>query len=220
MKKIIVLITVLIIVFITFLLFFYKNNYKTAQFGNNKSAEEIAAYILNISSYEATIEVEVKSNKNTNKYILKQEYASPNISSQIVLAPQNIKDLKLVFDGVNLKIENTPLGLSKIYQNYNYIAQNNIFLNSFIEDYKSNTDAKTEENENEIIMKVKNNGNNKYAVYKTLYVDKKTGNPTKLEVQDMNQSTLVYILYKEIKVNSINKEDIVAFRFENLNSLE
>ena len=51
------------------LYFFYKNNYKTINLGNNinKSAEDIENYILNISSYEAKATIEVKSNKNTNK---------------------------------------------------------------------------------------------------------------------------------------------------------
>ena len=80
--KIISIIVVLItIVISTVFYFFYKNTYKTEKLGNNitKSAENIKEYILNLSSYEAQISVEVNSNKNSNKYEIKQQYVSPNI---------------------------------------------------------------------------------------------------------------------------------------------
>ena len=48
------------------------------------SSQEIMDNILNISAYETIIEVEINSNKNTNKYIIKQKYIAPNISEQEV----------------------------------------------------------------------------------------------------------------------------------------
>ena len=41
---------------------------------SNKSADEIKEYILNISSYEAEVEINVISNKNQNKYKAKQQF--------------------------------------------------------------------------------------------------------------------------------------------------
>ena len=69
----------MLIVIITFLAFFIKNNYKNLKVGNNmsnKSIEEIEEYILNISSYEAKIEMIVNSNKTTNKYVILQTQKS------------------------------------------------------------------------------------------------------------------------------------------------
>ena len=69
-KRIIIFSIVIILVVSTITYFFIKNNYKNLKFGNNmsnKNIKEIEEYILNISSYNATIEVEVQSNKNTNK---------------------------------------------------------------------------------------------------------------------------------------------------------
>lgn len=108
-KKIIAIIVLFIIVCISGgIYFFTKNNYKTVEFGNTniKSVQDIKEYILNISSYEADISVEVVSNKNTNKYKLTQKYASPNIFKQEVIEPENIKGLVTTYDGTNLKIEN------------------------------------------------------------------------------------------------------------------
>ena len=34
-------------------------------------------------------------------------------------------------------------------------------------------------------------------------------------VQDKNQKNLVYILYNEIKINSLKKEEVLAFRLNN-----
>ena len=58
------------------IIFLVKNNYKNLKFGNtitSKSIEEIENYILNVSSYEAKIEVTITTNKNENKYILSQK---------------------------------------------------------------------------------------------------------------------------------------------------
>ena len=48
---------------------FYKNRVKNSKSGNNKTSQEIVDYILNISSYEVQVTVNVASNKNSNKYI-------------------------------------------------------------------------------------------------------------------------------------------------------
>ena len=43
---------------------FYKNRVKDLKNGNNKTSQEIVDYILNISSYEVQVTVDVTSNKN------------------------------------------------------------------------------------------------------------------------------------------------------------
>lgn len=110
-KKILIgtMITIICIIVILSLCFFRKNDYKTVEFGNTniKSAENIKEYILNISSYEANVTIEVTSNKNSNKYKLIQKYTQPNIFKQEVLEPSNIKGLTTTYDGKNLKIDNT-----------------------------------------------------------------------------------------------------------------
>lgn len=194
---------------------FFKINNKTGKIGNNKidkTTEGIAEYILNISSYDAKIEVTVKSNKNTNEYKLEQQYVSPNIAKQVVKEPSNIQDLTMLSDGKNVTIENTKLNLTTLYENYNYLTENHLFLNYFIEDYKNSNEAKAEEKDGHIILQTKSkNQNNKYSISKKLYIDKNTAKPVKMEVQDVNQNTIVYILYNEININSTKKEEIIAF---------
>ena len=64
----------LIVVIVVGGIIFYKNTVKDSKCGNNKTSQEIVDYILNISSYEVQVTVNVTSNKNSNKYILKQTY--------------------------------------------------------------------------------------------------------------------------------------------------
>ena len=74
-KKIYIGIAIILLAFLIFLIIFLKNNDKNFEIGNtinNKNIEEIEEYILNISSYEATVSVTIESNKNTNKYVLEQ----------------------------------------------------------------------------------------------------------------------------------------------------
>ena len=183
-------------------IFFYKNRVKNLKNGNNKTSQEIVDYILNISSYEAQVTVTVTSNKNSNKYILKQTYQNPNVSMQEVIEPSNIAGVRIENDGTNLKIENSQLSLSTILENYNYLGDNCLDLYSFIEDYKQDEKAKFEEKDTEIIMKANSFANNIYVQEKILHIDKETQNPTQMEIEDNQQKTTIYILYNEVKVNS------------------
>lgn len=194
-----------VLICLIIILFFY---YKTQKSGNNisKSISDLKEYILNISSYEAKITVEVNSNKNTNKYIIKQWYKSPNIFKQEVEAPENIKGLKVVFDGTNLKLENTRLNLSKVYENYNAITNSILCLNSFIEECKDK-EIKEVEEENKVTLEIETE--NRYSRFKSLTIDRNTGLPTEMRIMDENKKTLVYILYNEITINKLGEEDII-----------
>lgn len=210
-KKRLVLISIFLIVVI-FILFFLIH-YKIRKNGNtiNKSTEDITNYILNISSYEAQLEITVESNKTTNQYQVKQFYSKPNRMKQIVEEPSNLKNLTITYDGTNMKIENTQLSLSKIYEQYEYINQNTLWLSSFIDNY--NEESKVKELENEIIIE-NDKMFNVYNVKQILYIDKKIALPTKLEIFDNNKNKKVYIKYKEIKFNQIKQNDIIAFHIQ------
>ena len=214
-NKKIIFITLVVILILAILIIFLLNKTNVKKIGNNSSSQEIVDYILNISSYEAKIEVEVKSNKNTNKYILKQQYISPDVATQEVLEPSNISGIKIIKKGNDLKLENTSLNLSNIFENYEYLADNALDLSCFIEDYKESQNSNYEEKDNKIIMNVQTKNENKYRQSKKLYIDKSTGNPLKMEITDTNQNITVYILYNEVKINSLDKQNILAFRLYN-----
>ncbi len=215
-KKVFFVVIIIILILAIFFGFFYKKTIKVFKTGNNKTSQEIIEYILGISSYEVKVTVEVSSNKNSNKYILKQQYVSPNISTQEVIEPSNIAGIKLINDGTSLTLKNSQLDLSTVFENYTYLGDNCIDLISFIEDYKKSEESNYEENETQIVMKTISQNSNKYTKYETLYIDKETANPTKLEIKDDNEKTTVYILYNEVKINSTNKEDILAFDLYNI----
>ena len=204
MKKKVIFI--LIIFFVISLFIFAIFEYKHKVSGNNISVSD-SIDILNISSYQATVTVTVNSNKNTNKYVLIQKYALPNISSQEVIEPSNIKGIKIIQEGNNVTLENSTLELKTVYDNFNGdISALNLM--SFINKYKEGKDNENEENDEEIIMKTKIN-KNKYQMYQDLYISKKTNLPTKMEILDVNKNGTVYILYNEIKVNKTTRNDIV-----------
>ncbi len=191
------LIFFLIIIFILIFIFI-KFEYKNIKWGNNISKSDNID-ILNISSYEAEVTVEVHSNKNINKYLMKQKYIKPNIFEMEVLEPNNIKGLTIKCDGENTEIENSLLDIKMEYENFNG-KFSTLSLISFINYYKNGIESETEETENEIIMKTKINVN-RYQTYQKLYLNKNSKLPTKMEILDSNKEITVYILYNEIKVN-------------------
>ena len=215
-KKILIILAVLIIGII--IVFLVKNNYKNLKFGNNitsKSIEEIEDYILNISSYEAKIEVTVTSNKNENKYILNQK-CNNNVLKQEACEPINIQGLQTIYNDGNLEIKNTKLGLTTILENYPYVTENVLWLSSFIKDYKESEKKSVREEENMYVMDVTTDYLNQYMYNKTLYIDKKTNKPIKMLIKDKNNKTLIYILYNEINFDSISNEEVLAFHLENI----
>lgn len=198
-KNIFILLSIVIIIgLIVFFLFFQKNTAKNLKIGNNTSSQEIVDYILDISSYETTIQVEVESNKNNNKYLLKQQYKNPDLSSQEVIEPSNIAGVRMIKNGNQLKIENTNLSLNTIFENYEYVSDNVLDLSCFIQDYKEDEKANWKEENNQIIMMTK-----KDKQEKRLWIDRTTGKPTKLEVKCDNKNSKVYILYNEVNINSL-----------------
>ena len=200
MKKKYWLILLILIIISVCGLIFLKKSVKNDKVGNNKNSQEIVDYILNLSSYETQITVTVTSNKNSNKYILKQNYQAPNISSQEVIEPSNIAGVKIENDGTNLKIENSNLNINKILENYSYFGNNCLDLSTFISDYKENNESSFEEKDKEIIMNTISNTENIYTHEKTLHIDKNTAKPTQMEIKDNKQNTTIYILYNEVKI--------------------
>ena len=192
-KRIVFLIILIILIAIGLFIFFNNKRTKNFKIGNNTSSQEIVDYILNINSYEAVIEVDVKSNKNENKYRIKQIYNGNDNNSQEVLEPSNIAGVKLIKEGNNLKLENSNLNLTNILQNYEYISDNVLDLISFIDNYKNESNAKWEEKDDKILMKTSN---------KTLYINRENGLPEKMEILDNGKKTAIYILYNEVNVNS------------------
>ena len=194
-KKKIVLIIFFAIIFLS--IFFLILNYKNRNNRNNiiKSADRIKEYILNISSYRLEAEVIVNSNKNQNKYLIKQEYnKEKNFFKQEIIEPVNIKGVTTIYDGSNLKVENTNLNLSNLYENYPLINSNNLWFSSFIADLKEK-ECYINEEEEEINIEVKSEKNNKI-----LKLNKNTLKPTKLVIEDSSKNISVYIEYKEIEI--------------------
>lgn len=199
-KKIIIL--TIIIAILIFIIIFALYYYKKGKIGNtiiNKSEEQIIESILNIKSYDANLEVTIQTNKNTTQYALKQELKEEKCIQEVV-KPENIAGVITEYDGNNLKIRNNKLNLETTFQDYKYITENNLWLNSFIKEFKETNNKKTSTTEKEIILEI-DNRKNTYSSYKKLYIDKKTGKPTKMQIEDVNQKVLVYILYTEIKIS-------------------
>ena len=199
-KKIIIL--TIIIAILIFIIIFALYYYKKGKIGNtiiNKSEEQIIESILNIKSYDANLEVTIQTNKNTTQYALKQELKEEKCIQEVV-KPENIAGVITEYDGNSLKIRNNKLNLETTFQDYKYITENNLWLNSFVKEFKETNNKKTSATEKEIILEI-DNRKNTYSSYKKLYIDKKTGKPTKMQIEDVNQKVLVYILYTEITIS-------------------
>ena len=190
-----------IIIIIAIAGFFIYSSYNSSKTGNttiNKTEEQLIQDVLNISFYKAKLKVKVTSNKNENQYIIKQE-VNKNVSTQEVLQPENISGIVTTYENGKLTLFNSKLNLSQIYEEYSYIANNDLWLNSFVKEYKENEGkTKISYEGNNIILEVQKQ--EKYHNSKKLYIDKKSGKPVKLIVQDNNQKETICIEYTELEI--------------------
>ena len=195
-KKIIISISILISLFLIILCVKFSN------FGNNNINQDSVKDIFNMQEYEAEIEATITSNKNENKYKIKEQYTkSEEKATQEVLEPEDLKGVKIIKQGAKITLENTQLNLSKIFEECNGIVESDMNLLTFIKNYKENTQQSSMEEKNkEIILKTKSNSNNKHLENKVLYIDKTTGKPTKMEIKDTNKKTIVYIVYNKVEI--------------------
>lgn len=181
-RRILLFIGVLIgFLLIIFIINFTRKDYKNINIGNNisnKTLDDVEEYILNISSYKAKLEVTINSNKNTNKYILTQVH-NKDEDVQEIISPENIKGMKLLYKDNTLTIKNTMLDLQKVYNNYPYIESNNLWLNSFIEEYKISKNKKIFNEDENIIILIEVSMDSKIK-YKELYLDKKNTKTNKV----------------------------------------
>ena len=198
-KKIFTVVFILTIIMISIFLIMYYKNTKVGNTIINKSEEEIINNILEMKSYKANLEIEIDTNKNKTKYKVNQRLDNGK-AEQEVLEPENIAGVITEYDGTNLKIKNNKMDLETTFENYQYIVENRLWLDSFLKEYKTLEGTKISSNENDIILEV-NKKEDPYNIHKKLYIDKKTGIPSKMIVQDINKKTLVYILYTEIKIS-------------------
>lgn len=190
-----------IFVFICITIFFvFYYNFFILGNNINRSQEEIVDNIMNkMNEYEANVEVKIVSNKNENYYKMYQ-IANSEKSMQIVNEPENIKGLEIENISNKLIIRNTKLDMEKIYDQYEFLLNNSLFLNVFINDYKNNTSKVYEEND-ELIFEVKlDSSKSTYIKYKELHVDKISGVPRKLIIKDNTKKTYISIIYNDIKI--------------------
>ena len=198
-KKCLQMFFIVILCLIIFLIFYYKSG-KNGNNISNKSQEEIIDYILNdVKEYEADVEVLVISNKTENTYKMKQK-VNLDESTFEVYFPEELKGLKVSNFDNKLKISNSKIKLDKMYENYQIILNNMMFLNVFIKDYKDNDSINYEENGKIVLQTNLKNNINTYIKSKELYIDKKTNKIEKLVIKDNTKKVRVCIKYNYIDI--------------------
>lgn len=203
-RKVFITIIFFIIILLIFFIFSLIINYKSIKNGNNiisiKNKENVNDYILNINEYEAVVEIVVTSNKNENKYSIKQ--VCKNNYSYQESEYENNEKMIIVHKDNKVIIRNNKLKLEKIYESCDFLLENNLYLTTFVEDYKKTNEKEILENEDYYIVNIKlKNFVNKHSAFKSLYINKNTSKIEKLEIDDINKNRTIYILYKEITIN-------------------
>ena len=64
-------------------------------------------------------------------------------------------------------------------------------------------------------MEIETIDKNNNVQHKILTVDKKTKKPVNMKISCNNQKNTVYILYNEVKINSIKEQNILAINLYN-----
>lgn len=194
-KKIVFIFAIICIT--VFLIF----NYIFLRSGNNKlrnQNEFVEDIFEKLESYEANVDVTIKSNKNENLYNMIQ-IVDEDYSKVILNSPENVKGLTLEIKDGNLIISNESVNFIKEFKNYKSVVNNSLFLSSFIEDFEDNESTIYEEN-GEILIEILLENENTYIKSKVLYLDKEKKLPKKLIIKDNTQNINTSIIYNDIKI--------------------
>ena len=177
-------------------------NYILRRSGNNiirNKSEFVEDVFEKLEYYEADIDVIIISNKNENRYNMKQIVAGKD-SKIIINSPENVNGLEIEIKDNNLKISNNNTNMKKVYENYKNLINNSLFISSFIKEFKE-FPSQIDEYENEIVVKINlENEENTYIKSKELYLNKEIGMPSKLLIKDNNQKINTSIIYNDIKI--------------------
>ena len=195
MKKIYIILTV---IFILFFLIFY---YKKIKLGNTIIKLNDEKFIESILSEDLKYEAKVKvfSNKNDNIYELKI-IEKDDESLMEVCGKNNISGLRIQKKNGDLIIKNTKLKLDKIYENYEEITDNVLFLKSFLDDYNEAEEIEKFELNNQIVVKITLRNFSKYIKYKELYFNKANKMPEKMLIKDCSNNTKICIEYINLEI--------------------
>ncbi len=196
MNKKIVFIFAIICIFV-FLIFYYIFLIN----GNNKirNQNEFVEDILgDLKKYEANVDILIRSNKNENIYNM-QQVVDEDYSKFIINSPENIKGLTIEINNRNLRVTNKNIEMEKIFENYNSVVNNSLFLNAFIKEFENNESTVYEEN-GEILIEIFLKNENTYIKSKVLYLDKENKMPKKLIIKDYAQNINTSIIYNDIKI--------------------
>ena len=190
---------ILIAFFLCFFTFFYYKNFNRGN-NSNKQMDIAENFLNNTKKYIAEIDVTVNSNKNMINYKIRQEEDGA-YSKEEIIKGQNIEGLRLEIKDKRLKVTNTKFNLEKIYENYNLLSNNSLFLSTFIKEYKDkNNKIELEENEENIILGLEIL-DNRYIKYKKLYLDKKSEKPVKMVINNSYNKQITSIIYTSIEMN-------------------
>ena len=155
-KKIIfVFLFIFIIILLTIFFIFYYKNGKNGNTIINQSEEKILDTILTMTSYQAKLDISIETNKNKTKYVVSQSMKN-GISTQEIIEPENIAGVVTEYDGKNLKIRNNKLELETTFENYQYMVENRLWLDSFVQEYKTKENTKITKIKIFYIMFIKN----------------------------------------------------------------
>lgn len=195
-KKYIILVVIFVLIFSCF---YYKKIFT----GNNiikLSEEDVVESILSDSfKYKAKIKVKIYSNKNENTYEMLEEETGKH-SYLEVTSKSDVSGLSIEDLNDKIIVKNTKLNLEKIYENYNPMLNNCLFLGSFNKEYKEATKKEQYEEDGNIVIKFELSKSTKYIKYKELYIDKKTGLPKKLIVKASDKQVKACIEYINIEI--------------------
>ena len=195
---------IFVIIFCMIIAFLY---YKNFLFGNNiiktRVDNKIEEILNNTNNYTAEISATITSNKTQNSFVIYQE-VNNEYSMQEVKEGENAIGVKIEINQNNLKISNTKLNLEKVYEDYNDLLNNAMFLNSFANDYRNpDNDSNYYEENEDIILEVNlNSSQNTYIKYKKLYINSKTLKPTKLEIKSHRKKETICIVYNNIELKN------------------
>ena len=161
---------------------------------------KIIEYLQNINKFEADVIVTYFSNKNINKYRMLQQVESMVGYTITITEPERVAGNITIATAEGIMQKNTRLNLSFSQEARDSNVSSSIILTNFVDTFLSSSDKIINDHGDIIKLTVKLDGDNLYAAASSLWLDRETLTPKRLNTYDIDNGLRIEVIFLSINI--------------------
>lgn len=171
---------------------------QTKEYTKEEVYKNFQDQVSKIESYTCTAEIEVVGNKGKSNYTLKHYYKKPDTYKLEVISPEHLKGKTMEYKENKIIIKNPDIDdfieLPNSGNNEQYL-----FVGDFMKNYFQNEEMIMEFSDSDLVLKTNIPGDNRNFNKQTLYINKESKKPERMEILDKEENIICTVKYKDFE---------------------